>query len=144
MAKVCHCYYRDHMTMAEIGQALGISRHRVGRLLKEAVEAGVVRIEIRTPFNASTELERALEASFGLRSSMVVETEPGLAPEEAKRQTCRAGAQFLVDMFDERSTIGIGWGSWSPRWSRESFPKLGWYRSPAATSHPPAASTATR
>lgn len=111
MVKVCHCYYRDHMTMAEIGLALDISRHRVGRLLKEAVDSGVVRIEIRSPFNASTELERALETAFALRSSVVVEPDPGLDPEAVKRQTCRAGAEFLRDLLDERSTIGIGWGT---------------------------------
>ncbi len=111
MAKVCHCYYRDHLTMAEIGRLLGISRHRVGRLLKEAVDTGVVRIEIRSPFNTSAELERTLEARLGLRSSVVVETDPGLGPDAVKQQTCRAGAEFVRDLLDEPATIGIGWGS---------------------------------
>ncbi len=36
--------------MSQIGERLGISRHRVGRLLREAIETGVVKIEIQSPF----------------------------------------------------------------------------------------------
>lgn len=45
MMRVSHHYYRSHLSMAEIGNRLGISRHRVGRLLKAAVATGMVNIE---------------------------------------------------------------------------------------------------
>lgn len=111
MVKVCHFYYRDQLTMAQIGDRLGISRHRVGRLLKEAVDSGVVRIEIRSPVNESVELERALERKLGLKASLVVPAEPGLPADEVKRVTCRAGSAFLRELLDADFTIGVGWGT---------------------------------
>lgn len=111
MVKVCHLYYRDQLTMAQIGERLSISRHRVGRLLKEAVDSGVVRIEIRSPVNESVEMERALEHQLGLKASLVVPIEPELPDDEIKRMTCKAGAAFLRELLDENVTIGVGWGT---------------------------------
>jgi DNA-binding transcriptional regulator LsrR (DeoR family) len=111
MVKACHYYYRDQLTMAQIGARLSISRHRVGRLLKEAVDTGVVQIEIRSPFNESAELERGLERSFGLKASLVVEVPPELSADEVKRVTCKAGGAFLRELMDTHATIGVGWGS---------------------------------
>lgn len=111
MVKVCHYYYRDQLTMAEIGDRLNISRHRVGRLLREAVDTGVVQIEIRSPFNDTAKLERALEQRFGLKSSLVVDVPPELSADEIKRATCKAGAGFLRELLDPRAIIGVGWGS---------------------------------
>ncbi len=111
MVKVCHYYYRDQLTMAQIGDRLSISRHRVGRLLKEAVDTGVVQVEIRAPSNESPGMERALERRFGLKSSLVVEVLPELAPDEIKRVTCKAGAGFLRELLDPNAVIGVGWGS---------------------------------
>lgn len=111
LEKVCHYYYRDQLTMAQIGARLGLSRHKVGRLLKEAVESGVVRIEIRTPFTQEAELERRLEAALGLKTSVVVEVEDDLPEDEVKKRTCAAGAEFLDALITSNETIGIGWGS---------------------------------
>jgi deoxyribonucleoside regulator len=111
MVKVCHFYYRDQLTMAQIGERLSISRHRVGRLLKEAVDSGVVQIEIRSPFNESAAMERALERVFRLKTSLVVPVPPELPAGEIKRVTCKAGAAFLRELLDADFTIGVGWGS---------------------------------
>ncbi len=111
LAKVCHYYYRDQLTMAQIGTRLGFSRHKVGRLLKEAVENSVVRIEIRTPFTQETELEQRLEAALGLKTSVVAEVEEDLSDDEVKKRTCAAGAEFLDALITSDETIGIGWGS---------------------------------
>jgi deoxyribonucleoside regulator len=111
MVKVCHLYYREQLTMAQIGERLSISRHRVGRLLKEAVDAGVVRVEIRSPVNESVEMERALEQRLGLKASLVVPIDAALPADAVKRITCKAGAAFLRELLDENFTIGVGWGS---------------------------------
>lgn len=111
MVKACYYYYRDQLTMAEIGDRLGISRHRVGRLLKEAVEIRLVKIEIQPPPGESSEIESALEQAFGLKAAVVVDVPAELPAEDVKRATCRAGADFLRELFHESHTIGIGWGS---------------------------------
>ncbi|MFQ5774551.1 MAG: sugar-binding transcriptional regulator [Kiloniellaceae bacterium] len=97
--------------MAQIGARLGLSRHKVGRLLKEAVETGIVRIEITTPFARESELARRLEAGLGLKTSLVVEIEDDLPEDEVKKRTCAAGAEFLDALITRNETIGVGWGS---------------------------------
>jgi DNA-binding transcriptional regulator LsrR (DeoR family) len=97
--------------MSQIGERLGISRHRVGRLLREAIETGVVKIEIQSPSNKSMEFEQALENAFGLKASLVVEVNPDLPPEDIKRTTCKAGAGLLRELIKTHHTIGVGWGT---------------------------------
>jgi len=111
LAKLCHYYYRDQWTMAEIGKRMGMSRHRVGRLLKEAQETGVVRIEIRTPFDQETALEHRLESALGLKTSVVVDVNDLAEPRQIKTRTCAAGAEFVQQLIQQGNTIGIGWGS---------------------------------
>jgi deoxyribonucleoside regulator len=111
MTKVCHYYYRDQITMAEIGKRLGISRHRVGRLLKQAVKTGVVKIEIRSPAREDIELNRALRHDFGLKEAFVVDVAADLSAQQVQQATCRAAASFLRDLLSEHRTIGVGWGS---------------------------------
>jgi deoxyribonucleoside regulator len=112
MLKVCQYYYsKDPLTMSQIGDRLGISRHRVGRLLREAIETGVVKIEIQSPFNKGMEIEQALENAFGLKASLVVEVNPDLPPEDIKLTTCKAGAEFLRELIKAHHTIGVGWGT---------------------------------
>jgi deoxyribonucleoside regulator len=112
MLKVCQYYYsKDPLTMAEIGDRLGISRHRVGRLLREAIETGVVKIEIQSPSSNGMECEQSLESAFGLKAALVVEVNPDLSAEDVKLTTCRAGAEFLQELIKAHHTIGVGWGT---------------------------------
>lgn len=97
--------------MSEIGDRLSISRHRVGRLLREAIETGVVKIEIQSSFSKSIETEQALENAFGLKTSVVVEVSRDLPPEDIKLATCKAGGQFLRELIKAHHTIGVGWGT---------------------------------
>jgi deoxyribonucleoside regulator len=97
--------------MSQIGDLLGISRHRVGRLLREAIETGVVKIEIQSSFSKSIEIEQALENAFGLKTSVVVEVSRDLPPEDIKLATCKAGGQFLRELIKAHHTIGVGWGT---------------------------------
>ncbi|TMJ82370.1 MAG: hypothetical protein E6G79_13270 [Alphaproteobacteria bacterium] len=111
MMRVSHHYYRSHLTMAEIGNRLGISRHRVGRLLKAAVATGMVNIEIRAPTGENLDLRKALEKTFKLKAALIVDVPPDISPDQIKQMTCRAAVPFLKDMLSAHRTIGVGWGS---------------------------------
>ena len=58
LAKICQAYYRERLTMAEVGARFGLSRHKIGRMLQEAEELGVVRIDVRAPVSQASDLER--------------------------------------------------------------------------------------
>jgi deoxyribonucleoside regulator len=111
LAKIGHFYYFEHLTMAEIGKRLGFSRHKVGRLIMEAVDSGIVKIEIQAPLIKGVQLERRLEAAINLKTSVVVDVGDETDDEKIKQLVCSAGANFVGERIKEGDTIGIGWGS---------------------------------
>src|SRR4051812_18459216 len=59
-------YFEEDLSQADIAERLAVSRSTVSRLLTEARESGIVRIEIRPPLHEAG-LGDALAASLGLR-----------------------------------------------------------------------------
>ena len=47
--RAAELYYQEHKTQDEVGALLGVTRWKVGRLISQAREAGIVRIEIVHP-----------------------------------------------------------------------------------------------
>jgi len=111
LVKICHAYYRERMTMAEVGARFSLSRHKVSRMLQEAEEVGIVRIDIRAPSGQASAIERAVETGLGVKTCVVAEVERNLGPDEVKRRTCVVGAEFLREIIQDNGAIGIGWGS---------------------------------
>jgi deoxyribonucleoside regulator len=109
--RVCHLYYRDHLTQAEIGARLALSRYKVGRMLRDALAADIVRIEIRSPYRQTLELESELEAALDLKGAVIIDVEALADDTTTKEQVCEAGARFLDELVTDGMTIGIGWGS---------------------------------
>lgn len=84
MYAAARLYYDEHLTQQEVADRLRVSRSTVSRLLADARENDIVRIEVRPP-SPATELSVELAAALGLRHATVV---PALAP--------GAGMQALV------------------------------------------------
>ena len=69
--KLAKAYYIDNLTQAEIGKRFGISRIKVSRLLQQARDEKIVQISIVPQEETNAELERALEARFGLDEAII-------------------------------------------------------------------------
>ncbi len=67
-------YYEQEMTQSEIGKALGLSRVKIYRLLKEAKQKQVVQIKISWPVERHTALESSLKQRFNLHEAFVLNT----------------------------------------------------------------------
>lgn len=111
MAKVCHAYYRQQRTQAQIGQQLGLSRQKVGRLLKEALHSGLVRIHIASGFQHTAELEERIERRFGLKTAIVVSPGGELSDGELKQVVAQEAAEYLRELIRDGDAVGVGWGS---------------------------------
>src|SRR4051795_132127 len=70
--RAAELYYDDNKTQDEVGALLRISRFKVGRLLTQARENGIVRIEIVHPLARRLGLERELRERFALTDAVVV------------------------------------------------------------------------
>jgi deoxyribonucleoside regulator len=72
LMQVAKMYYMEQLTQAQIGRNLGTSRATVSRLLQEAREKGIVKISIEFPWERDEELEKIVQARFGLREVRVL------------------------------------------------------------------------
>src|SRR5690348_8491083 len=104
-ARVARLYYSSHLTQEQIGQQLGLSRMKVNRLLKLAIETGVVQIRIIDVDEPYAELAEALEAAYQLKDVRVVPdppTEPELRPALAA-----VAASWLAEQLTDGLVIGV-------------------------------------
>lgn len=108
MVRVAELSYDENKTQDEIGALLGISRWKVGRLLVQARERGIVRIEIVHPRARRLGLERELIERLGLKDAVVVP-----APDEQDlvlERVARAAADMLTALRPVPRTLAVSWG----------------------------------
>src|ERR1700690_43763 len=102
MLRAAELYYRLHLTQDQVGERLGGSRFKVGRLLDRALRESAVRIEIVHPAARLVQLEDALASCFGLRGAVVVDVPPtGSSPDDellARERVAEAGAAHLPSL----------------------------------------------
>jgi DNA-binding transcriptional regulator LsrR (DeoR family) len=107
MTKAARMYHERGLRQPEIAAQLRISQPRVSRLLKQAVEAGIVRTTVVPPAGVYAELEEQVELGYGLQDVVVADVEDGdLLP--------ALGAATAV--YLETTLLGsdhIGLSSWS-------------------------------
>jgi len=70
--RAAELYYEENKTQEEIGSLLRITRWKVGRLLSEARESGIIKIEIVHPRARRLAMEHELNERFGFDASVVV------------------------------------------------------------------------
>ena len=103
--RAAELYYDEDKTQDEIGALLGVTRWKVGRLLQQARERGIVRIEIVHPRARRLGVERELKERFGLADAVVVPT----GDDEGSRVAI-AAADYLTALRPVPRTLGISWG----------------------------------
>ena len=101
-AHVARLYFEHDLTKREIADRLGISRFKVARLLDQAREEGIVRLEIQDTVNVDGELSRRLEEAYDLDLAVVVRDQ---------RAVPRAAAAWLPELLREGDTLGVAWGA---------------------------------
>jgi len=107
MVRVAELYYDENKTQDEIGALTQISRWKVGRLLSQAREEGIVRIEIVHPRARRLGLERDLRTRFALVDAVVV---PAGSDDDALERVAQAAADYLAALRPVPRTLGVSWG----------------------------------
>lgn len=111
MVQVAKMFFSLERTQTEIATELGLTRWQVSRLIAEARETGIVRIQIVPRSQRLPELEVALQRAYGLREAVVVPGIAGGADENiALESVAQAAGQYLASIKPRVPLIGVSWG----------------------------------
>ena len=108
--KIARAYYEDGLTQEQIGKLLGLSRIKVSRLLRQARDERIVQITIVPLQDSNADLERALEARYGLAEAVIV------SPSSYDKTTIvhelgPSAAACLMRCLHDKAVLGITWGT---------------------------------
>jgi DNA-binding transcriptional regulator LsrR (DeoR family) len=101
-AHAARLFYLRGLSKQQIAGRLGVSRFKVARMLEQAREDGLVRIEVRDDVPVDDALASRLEQAFGLDPAVVVRSGDDLAA---------AGGAWLRALAPRGGVLGTAWGS---------------------------------
>jgi len=110
MVQVSKLYYELEKTQSEIAAEVGLTRWQVSRLMREARELGVVRIEILPRAQRRPNIEVDLQRAFDLREAIVVSAGPSDDEGISLVSVAQAAGQYLAGINPKIELIGVSWG----------------------------------
>ena len=104
---IAKAYYEEDKTQSEVAKIFGVSRPLISRMLKEAKDLGIVKIEVRSPKERTNALCESLHHAFAIRGGKIV------SAGENVNITNAAIAEAAIDLIKtlHPSHLGIGWGT---------------------------------
>lgn len=108
MARAAALYYLEDVTQADVAERLGLSRVKVGRLLKRARETGIVEITVHAPAVLTERLEADICARFGVKHVLLGADH---SDEALQRELVvqRVG-EYLLRHLHAGMTVAVGMG----------------------------------
>ncbi|MEO6309067.1 MAG: sugar-binding domain-containing protein [Leifsonia sp.] len=117
-----HLYYMQDLTMDAIARELHTSRSSISRLLSHARASGLVDIQIHSPLDAPSRLEKAILDRFQV-AAHVVPVPDHVSDVDRLERVALSVARILGQYFDSNMTMGVAWGSTVSAVSRHLTPK---------------------
>jgi DNA-binding transcriptional regulator LsrR (DeoR family) len=106
MARAARLHFEFGLTHQDTAAALGISRIKVTRLLKQARQAGIVKITVIADVSPFAELEERLAEAAGLREAIIV---PAAGDSGAARSMlARGAASYLERVMRDGIVVAVG------------------------------------
>ncbi|MBK0418368.1 hypothetical protein JD276_04890 [Leucobacter sp. CSA1] len=106
LAHVAREHYVNGKSRVEIAAEMGLSRFKIGRMLEEAVEKGIIRFEIVSTPGMNLDLSVQLQRRYGLEHTIVVDT-PVDTDAEAQSTLGKAAAEFLHEIVGSEDVLGV-------------------------------------
>lgn len=114
LATVASLYYKMNQSQSEIAARLDMSPSTVSRLLREALEKGIVQIHIQMPIPRDLPLEQIFIERFGLKDVYILQTSAESTSDTLLRAIGQLAATYLkriIDTLPPGSSIGVAWGT---------------------------------
>lgn len=110
LVKVAELYYYRKKSQKEIGVLLHLSPATVSRILQEALDIGVVKVEISKEASDYGELEYSLEKKYGLDKVVVVKSLNNKDNWHIKKILGQATKEVFTKIVEPGDKVGIGPG----------------------------------
>jgi len=101
-------YYLEGASKSDIADELGVSRFKVARLLEQARDTGLVRIELDYRGSLDLDLSVRLRTAYGLRHCVVVDS-PEQDDSLLRTNLGTAGARLLTEIVEADDVLGLAW-----------------------------------
>jgi DNA-binding transcriptional regulator LsrR (DeoR family) len=108
MASLARGHFILGKSKIELADEFGLSRFKVARLIDEARDTGLVRIEIRHHGEIDVDLSARLGERFELTHSIVVDT-PEDDAASLREHLGRAAAELLSEVITPEDVLGLAW-----------------------------------
>ncbi|MGO1770359.1 MAG: sugar-binding transcriptional regulator [Microbacterium sp.] len=106
LAHIAREHFVRRKSRVQIAEETGLSRFKIGRMLDEAIERGIVRFEIVSSPGVDVELSGRLAARFGLRHAVVFEQSAD-ADAEAQLNLGGAAASMIDELVQPGDVLGL-------------------------------------
>ncbi|MFC1569260.1 sugar-binding transcriptional regulator [bacterium] len=110
IVEVARLYYDHQMSQQKIADKIGTSRPSISRLLQQARDEGIVRIEIIDPTQQGSHIEQALKEKFQLKKVIIVPSDKE-SNQETKKRLGQATARYLNELVFDNCILGVSWGT---------------------------------
>ncbi|AYV24326.1 MULTISPECIES: sugar-binding transcriptional regulator [Vibrio] len=108
LTEIAVAYYQDGATQEEISKKFGVSRAKIGRLLKQARDEGIVEITVKYHPVYSAKIEQRLIERFGVKRALIALDQ---ADEEAQRmQVGGLVSNYLAQTLKGGTVVTVGQG----------------------------------
>lgn len=108
LTEIAVAYYEHEQTQEEIAKRFGISRIKVGRLLKKARNEGIVEINVKYHPIFSSKIEQQFVNAFGIKRALIAVDHQD--EEEQRRQVAALVTNYLSSMLKNGMTVAVGQG----------------------------------
>ena len=108
LTEIAVAYYEYEQTQEEIAKRFGISRIKVGRLLKKARSEGIVEINVKYHPIFSSRIEQQFINSFGIKRALIALDHQD--EDEQRRQVAALVTNYLSSVLKKGVTVAIGQG----------------------------------
>ncbi len=108
LTEISVAYYQDGSTQEEISKKFGISRVKVGRLLKKAREEGIVEISVKYHPVFSTKIEQQLIERFNIKRALISLDQPNEA--DQRSQVAGMVSGYLSSSLKDGMVVAVGQG----------------------------------
>ena len=107
-AAIARRFYVDGVSKVDIAQEFGLSRFKVARILTDARERGLVRVDIRLPGSIDGDLSAALREVLGLRRAIVLD-HPAEPEASLRQHLAEVTADLLAEIVVDGDVLGLTW-----------------------------------